>query len=181
MMLDKLKQEVWQANQDLVKYGLVTLTWGNVSGINRAEGLIAIKPSGVGYESMTIDDIVIVDMDGYIVEGKLSPSSDTPTHIELYKSFHEIGGITHTHSIYATMYAQACMDIPCFGTTHADSFNGNVPVTRFLTKDEVIVDYEKNTGKVISERFNGINPTGSIGCRPCSFYLGKRFNGFGKK
>lgn len=157
-MLDKLKKEVLQANLDLVKHGLVTLTWGNVSGICRPEGLIAIKPSGVEYESLTIKDIVIVNMEGNIVEGKLSPSSDTPTHIELYKTFHEIGGITHTHSTYATMFAQACMEIPCLGTTHADSFNGVIPVTRFLNKDEVSMEYEKNTGKLIIERFNGINP-----------------------
>lgn len=158
MILDKLKKEVLQANLDLVKHGLVTLTWGNVSGISRAEGLIAIKPSGVEYESLSIKDIVIVNMEGNIVEGKLSPSSDTPTHIELYKAFPEVGGITHTHSTFATMFAQACKEIPCLGTTHADSFNGNVPITRFLSKDEVSVEYEKNTGKVIAERFNGINP-----------------------
>lgn len=157
-MLEKLKEEVWKANLDLVKHGLVTLTWGNVSGISRTDKLIAIKPSGVEYDKLTMHDIVIVDLDGKIVEGEKRPSSDTPTHIELYKAFPEIGGVTHTHSMHATMFAQACKEIPCFGTTHADHFFGPIPITRFLTKEEVELDYEWNTGKIIIERFEKLNP-----------------------
>jgi L-ribulose-5-phosphate 4-epimerase len=157
-MLEDLKNDVLQANLDLVAHGLVTLTWGNVSGIWRSEGIVAIKPSGVEYGVMTVNDIVLVDMEGRIVEGTLRPSSDTPTHLALYAAFPEIGGITHTHSMYSTIFAQACMEIPCLGTTHADAFHGSIPVTRFLTEDEVTVDYEKNTGKIIAERFAGIDP-----------------------
>jgi L-ribulose-5-phosphate 4-epimerase len=157
-MLKNLKEQVWQANLDLVKFNLVILTFGNVSGFDRRRGLLAIKPSGVSYEDLRPIDILVVDLDGKVVEGKLNPSSDTPTHIELYKAFPEIGGISHAHSVYATAFAQAVKEIPCFGTTHADQFNGPVPVTRFLTRKEVRADYEGNTGKVIIERFTGIKP-----------------------
>ena len=157
-MLEQLKKEVLKATAELVKTGLVTLTWGNVSGIQRKEGLIVIKPSGLDYDRMTASDRVVVDLEGRSVEGKLVPSSDTPTHIELYKAFPGIGGITHTHSIYATTFAQACRDIPCFGTTHADHFSGPIPVTRLLTKEEVSGDYERNTGKIIVERFAQLDP-----------------------
>lgn len=153
-----LKEQVVEANHKLVEYGLVTLTWGNVSGIDRTEGLVAIKPSGVGYDVMKADDIVIVDMEGSIVEGKWKPSSDTQTHLELYKNFDQIGGIAHSHSKYATMFAQAEIEIPCFGTTHADHFYGNVPLTRVLMEQEVIDTYEKNTGSIIVERFIKLDP-----------------------
>jgi L-ribulose-5-phosphate 4-epimerase len=157
-MLDNLKEVLFKANLDLVKFDLVTLTWGNVSGIDRDKGLIVIKPSGVDYKTMTAKDMVVLDMAGKVVEGALNPSSDSPTHLELYKAFPNIGGITHSHSRYATMFAQACQEIPCFGTTHADHFYGPVPVTRFLTEDEVEEDYELNTGKLIIERFNDLDP-----------------------
>jgi L-ribulose-5-phosphate 4-epimerase len=156
-MLDRLKREVYEANIALVKSGLVTLTWGNVSGISRADGKIVIKPSGVDYEKLTVADMVIVDLNGNVVEGKYLPSSDTPTHVLLYNVFQTIGGIAHTHSTSATMFAQACREIPCLGTTHADHFNGPVPVTRFLTEAEVNDDYESNTGKIIVERFTSLN------------------------
>ncbi len=156
-MLEDLKEKVLKANQSLVEYGLVTLTWGNVSGIDRKSGLLVIKPSGVDYASMKAGDMVVVDLNGKIVEGNLRPSSDLPTHIELYKAFEEIGGITHSHSENATSFAQACLEIPCFGTTHADHFNGQVPVTRFLTEAEVNENYELNTGKVIIERFKDLD------------------------
>jgi L-ribulose-5-phosphate 4-epimerase len=156
-MLKSLKEKVLKANQDLVRYNLVTLTWGNVSGIDRKKELIAIKPSGVDYNKLRIQDIVIVNMDGKVVEGELNPSSDTPTHIELYKAFSGIGGITHSHSEYATIFAQALKEIPCYGTTHADNFNGMIPVTRFLTKEEVVSNYELNTGKIIIERFKNLD------------------------
>jgi L-ribulose-5-phosphate 4-epimerase len=157
-MLTDLKEKVWKANLDLVKYDLVTLTWGNVSGINREKGLVAIKPSGMSYEAMKPEDIVIVDLSGKVVEGKLQPSSDTPTHLELYKAFREISGVTHTHSEFAAMFAQAYREIPCLGTTHADLFKGDIPLTRMMKKEEVENDYEKNTGKVIIERFARLNP-----------------------
>ncbi len=157
-MLEELKQKVLKANQNLVKYNLVTLTWGNVSGIDRKKNLVVIKPSGVDYDKLKIEDMVVLDLNGKIVEGKLRPSSDTPTHIELYKNFKNIGGITHSHSTYATIFAQACKDIPCYGTTHADHFYGTIPVTRFLTKKEVEEGYELNTGKLIVERFKGLDP-----------------------
>jgi len=157
-MLERLKKDVLEANLALVKYRLVTLTWGNVSAISRSDGLVVIKPSGVEYEQLTAKDIVVLDLKGDIVEGKRRPSSDTPTHIELYRAFPSIGGIAHSHSEYATVFAQACREIPCFGTTHADAFHGAVPVTRFLTKDEVGSGYELNTGKVIVERFSKLNP-----------------------
>jgi L-ribulose-5-phosphate 4-epimerase len=158
-MPEQLKRDVHQANLLLARYGLVTLTWGNVSGIDRLEGRIAIKPSGVDYEVMTVDDMVVLDLDGRVVDGNLRPSSDTPTHLELYKAFPDIGGIVHTHSTCATMFAQACREIPCLGTTHADHFNGPVPVTRFLTADEVHAGYERETGKIIIERLAGLNPS----------------------
>ena len=158
MSPEQLCEQVLKANLDLVKYNLVTLTWGNVSGIDRSTGMVAIKPSGIKYDSMTADDIVVVDLDGNVVQGKWKPSSDTATHLELYKAFPEIGGVAHTHSTYATMFAQACTEIACLGTTHADHFQGPVPVTRFLTHDELEKDYVLNTGKVILERFAEINP-----------------------
>ncbi len=158
-MLEELKQQVLQANIDLFKSGLVIQSFGNVSGIDRSEGLIVIKPSGIDYNKMKISDLVVLNLDGKVVEGDKRPSSDTPTHIELYKAFPAIGGITHTHSLYATMFAQACKQIQCLGTTHADTFHGAIPVTRFLTREEVDSNYEKNTGKVIVERFKNINPS----------------------
>ena len=157
-MIEKLKEVVFQANMRLLRYGLVTLTWGNVSGIDRSGSCIVIKPSGVDYESMTATDMAVVDMQGNVIEGSLRPSSDTATHLELYKAFPGIGGIVHTHSTYATMFAQACREIPCLGTTHADHFRGAVPVTRFLTADEVRSGYEQETGTVIIERMRGMNP-----------------------
>jgi L-ribulose-5-phosphate 4-epimerase len=158
MMLEQLKQEVFQANIELVHNGLVTLTWGNVSGISRADGLVVIKPSGVNYEMMKPADMVVVDFDGKVVEGKLHPSSDLPTHLCLYKAFASVGGIAHSHSTYATMFAQARREIPCFGTTHADHFSGAIPVTRFLTRKEVAADYERNTGVIIVGRFKKLDP-----------------------
>jgi L-ribulose-5-phosphate 4-epimerase len=157
-MLEALKEKVLKANLALVEYRLVSLTWGNASGIDRNEGLVVIKPSGVEYNKMKAGDMVVVDLNGNVVEGANRPSSDTPTHVELYKAFTSIGGITHSHSEYATIFAQACLSIPCFGTTHADHFNGSVPVTRFLSEDEVNSDYELNTGKVIIERFRDLDP-----------------------
>ncbi len=162
-MFDQIKRETFQANLDLMRHGLVTLTWGNVSGIDRAGRFIAVKPSGIEYESMSVNDMVIVDLDGKILDGHLRPSSDTLTHLELYKAFPEVGGVVHTHSIYATMFAQACREIPCLGTTHADHFNGPVPVTRFLTADEVQRGYERETGKLIVERFVGLDPSDTPG------------------
>lgn len=152
-MLESLKEQVYEANMELPKRGLVTLTWGNVSGIDRESGLIVIKPSGVKYEELTPEKMVVLNLEGETVEGYLNPSSDTKTHLELYKAFPEIGGIVHTHSPYAVAWAQALKDIPCFGTTHADYFYGAVPCTRHLTKEELEEDYEKNTGKVIAETF----------------------------
>ncbi len=162
-MLDDLKKAVLEANISLVKFELVTLTWGNVSGIDRKLGLIVIKPSGAEYAEMALDDMVVVDMDGKVVDGTRRPSSDTPTHIQLYKAFRDIGGITHSHSEYATAFAQAETEIPCLGTTHADHFNGPVPIARFLTEEEVDEDYELNTGKVIVERFKGLDPVAMPG------------------
>lgn len=157
-MLEKLKEEVLQANLDLVKYGLVVLTWGNVSGIDREKNLVVIKPSGVDYDKLTVEDMVVVDLNGNVVESDKRPSSDTPTHLELYKAFPQIGGITHTHSKCATIFAQARMEIPCLGTTHADHFYGTIPITRFLNKKEVEEGYESNTGKVIVECFKKLDP-----------------------
>ena len=156
-MLEALKEQVLQANLLLPKHGLVTFTWGNVSGIDRASGLFVIKPSGVSYEGMQAEDMVVCDLDGNVVEGKYKPSSDTPTHIELYKAFSGIGGIVHTHSRWATSFAQAGKDIPALGTTHADYFYGPIPCTRPMTEEEIKGEYEKETGKVIIETFAGIN------------------------
>ena len=153
-MLEKLKEQVFKANLELVKNKLVLFTWGNVSAIDRESDLIVIKPSGVRYEEMTAEDMVMVDLDGKVVEGKYRPSSDTPTHLELYKKNREIYGIVHTHSTFATGFAQACRSIPAYGTTHADYFYGDVPCTRSLQNSEM-EEYEKNTGKVINETFEG--------------------------
>ncbi|MBQ6755898.1 MAG: L-ribulose-5-phosphate 4-epimerase [Oscillospiraceae bacterium] len=150
-MLEELKKRVLEANLLLPKYGLVTFTWGNVSGIDRESGLVVIKPSGVEYDGMTAEDMVVVDLDGNRVEGKWKPSSDTATHVELYKAFQNIGGVVHTHSSYATSWAQSGRDIPCYGTTHADYFYGSVPCLRCLTKEEIDEAYERNTGKLIVE------------------------------
>ena len=152
-MLEDLKQQVYEANMLLPKYGLVTFTWGNVSGIDRRSGLFVIKPSGVDYEKLTADDMVVMDLDGNKVEGDFNPSSDTPTHLELYKAFNEIGGVVHTHSSYATSFAQAGRDIPCYGTTHADYIYGSVPCLRCLTKGEIEDAYESNTGHLIVNEF----------------------------
>ncbi len=159
-MLEKLKEKVLQANLDLVKNKLVLFTWGNVSEIDRESNLIVIKPSGVSYDDMTAEDMVVVDLNGKVVEGKLRPSSDTPTHIEFYKAFPNVGGVTHTHSTFATSWAQAGRDIPFYGTTHADYFYGDIPCARSLTKEEIEGEYEKNTGLVIIERFkkDNLNP-----------------------
>ena len=157
-MLETLKEEVFKANLDLVKHGLVIFTWGNVSAIDRATGLVVIKPSGVSYEEMTADDMVVVDINGKVVEGKLKPSSDTATHLVLYKSFPSIGGIVHTHSTFATSWAQAGMSIPNIGTTHADYFSAAIPCTRDMTRQEIEGEYELETGNVIVECFNGLNP-----------------------
>ena len=148
-MLEALKETVCEANLELSRRGVVLYTWGNVSGIDRARGLVVIKPSGVPYQGMQPSDMVVVDLEGRIVEGTLRPSSDTPTHLELYKAFPEIGGVVHTHSTHAVVFAQAGMEIPPLGTTHADYFYGAVPVSRSLTRDEVQEAYEKNTGRVI--------------------------------
>jgi L-ribulose-5-phosphate 4-epimerase len=159
-MLEELKQKVFEANMELPKRGLVTYTWGNVSGIDREAGLFVIKPSGVDYETMTPDDMVVMDLDGNRVEGKYKPSSDTPTHLELYKRYEEIGGVVHTHSPEATSWAQAGRSIPLYGTTHADYFYGEIPCARSLTPEEIDEAYEKNTGLVIIETFDGrgLNP-----------------------
>ena len=152
-MLEKLKEEVLRANLELPNKGLVTYTWGNVSGIDRTSGIIAIKPSGVAYDLMTVEDIVLIDLTGKIVEGKLKPSSDAPTHVALYNAFQSIGGICHTHSRWATSWAQAGLGIQVYGTTHADYFYGEIPCTREMSKDEIQSAYEENTGYVIIETF----------------------------
>lgn len=152
-MLEGLKEEVFKANLLLPKYNLVVFSWGNVSGIDRDSGLVVIKPSGVEYSDLSPSDMVVVDLDGNVVEGKLRPSSDTPTHVELYKAFPDIGGVTHTHSKWATTYAQAGLDIVPLGTTHSDYFHGAIPCTRVLSEAEVAGLYEKNTGLVITEEF----------------------------
>ncbi len=158
MSLKELKERVWKANQDLVDYKLVTLTWGNVSGCYREKGLVVIKPSGVSYEGLKPENMVVVDLEGKKVEGNLNPSSDTPTHLIIYKAFAQVSGIVHTHSDYATIFAQACRPLPCLGTTHADHFHGEVPLTRMISKKEVEEDYEGNTGRVIVERFRQLDP-----------------------
>ena len=157
-MLEELKKNVCEANVLLPVYKLVTFTWGNVSAIDREAGLVVIKPSGVSYDNMTPEDMVVVDLDGKVVEGKWRPSSDTPTHVELYKAFPKCGGIVHTHSRWATTFAQAGMDIPAMGTTHGDYFYGDIPCTRKMTTEEIKGDYEKETGKVIIEAFAGKDP-----------------------
>ncbi len=157
-MLEVLKQQVYEANMELPKRGLITYTWGNVSGIDREAGLFVIKPSGVDYDDLKPEDMVVMDLDGNKVEGDLKPSSDTATHLELYKAFPEIGGVVHTHSPEATSWAQAGRAIPCYGTTHADYFYGEIPCARCLTTEEIEDDYETNTGKVIIETFTGRNP-----------------------
>jgi L-ribulose-5-phosphate 4-epimerase len=157
-VLERLKQEVLEANLDLPKYRMVTFTWGNVSGIYREQGLVVIKPSGVPYEELRLEDMVVVDLDGNIVEGRLLPSSDTPTHLVLYRAFPKIGGIVHTHSPWATSWAQAGRGIPALGTTHADYFYGEIPCTRRMTETEINGAYELETGNVIVEAFTDIDP-----------------------
>ena len=159
-MLEELKQKVYEANMELPKRGLVTYTWGNVSAIDRESGLFVIKPSGVDYDTMSPDDMVVMDLDGNKVEGRYMPSSDTPSHLELYKKYPEIGGVVHTHSPEATSWAQAGRSIPLYGTTHADYFLGPIPCARSLTPEEIGGEYEKNTGLVIIETFEklGLNP-----------------------
>ena len=168
-MLEELKQKVYEANMELPRRGLVTYTWGNVSGIDREAGLFVIKPSGVEYEDLRPEDLVVMDLEGNKVEGSMNPSSDTKTHLVLYRSFPEIGGIVHTHSPYAVGWAQAGKDIPAFGTTHADYFYGPIPCARHLTQEELDEDYELNTGKIIVEtlRERGIAPVSVPGviCR----------------
>jgi len=167
-MLEKLKDIVFKANLDLVKHGLVIHTWGNVSGRDKESGLIVIKPSGVNYESMKPENMVVIDPEGKVVEGKFKPSTDAPTHLLLYKSWPEIGGVVHTHSSYATSWAQAGKAIPPFGTTHADHYYGEVPCTRLLTDNEIEKDYEINTGKVIVEKLGKVNPLSIPSVLVCS-------------
>ena len=162
-MLEALKEKVFRANLDLVRHGLVIFTWGNVSAIDPETRLVVIKPSGVDYDKMKADDMVVVDLDGKVVEGHLKPSSDTPTHVVLYRAFPEIGGVVHTHSTYATAWAQTGDDIPNIGTTHADYFHDDIPCTRDMTEKEVNGDYERETGNVIVERFSRLNPVHTPG------------------
>jgi L-ribulose-5-phosphate 4-epimerase len=157
-MLEILKEQVFHANLDIIKNGLVLLTWGNASAIDRESGLVVIKPSGVSYKKMDINDMIVVDLNGKVIEGNLKPSSDTPTHLELYRSLSDIGGIVHTHSTYATAWAQAGKSIPIIGTTHADYFANDVPCTRYMADSEVFGDYELETGKAIVRVFEKINP-----------------------
>lgn len=154
----QLKQQVFEANMALPRHGLVTFTWGNVSGIDRQRQLVVIKPSGVAYEQMSADDMVVLDMNGVVIEGRYRPSSDTATHLALYKKYPELGGVVHTHSTHATAWAQAGLSIPAFGTTHADYFFGDIPCTRALSEEEVQGEYELNTGKVIIETLARANP-----------------------
>ncbi|MBQ6522112.1 MAG: L-ribulose-5-phosphate 4-epimerase [Atopobiaceae bacterium] len=167
-MLEELKRTVCEANLLLPKHRLVTLTWGNASGIDREAGLIVIKPSGVDYEGMTPDDMVVVDLDGNVVEGSHRPSSDTPTHLELYRSFPSIGGIVHTHSRWATIFAQAGRSIPVLGTTHADHFYGEIPCTRSMMRHEIEDDYERETGRLIVETFSRTDPSDVPGVLVCA-------------
>ena len=162
-MLEELKDKVCRANLDLVRHGLVLFTWGNVSAIDRESGLVVIKPSGVSYDDMKPEDMVVVDLDGKVVEGRLNPSSDTPTHVVLYKAFPQAGGVVHTHSTYATSWAQAGLDIPNIGTTHADYFHDAVPCTPDMTESEVKGEYELETGNVIVRRFESLNPVHTPG------------------
>lgn len=157
-MLEELKEQVLQANLQLPKHDLVTFTWGNVSGLDRESGLVVIKPSGVSYDSMTAADMVVVDLDGKVVEGTWKPSSDTPTHVSLYRAFPAMGGIVHTHSRWATTFAQAGRGIPAMGTTQGDYFYGEIPCTRPMTEEEIQGEYEKETGNVIIETFQGVDP-----------------------
>jgi L-ribulose-5-phosphate 4-epimerase len=157
-MLEKLKQSVLQANLELPQRGLVTYTWGNVSGIDIETNLVVIKPSGIPYQELKLEHLVVVDLEGNVIEGDLSPSSDTPTHLTIYKNFKGVGGVVHTHSKWATLWAQSGRGIPPLGTTHADYFYGEIPCTRKLTTKEIQGDYEKETGNVILETFKGINP-----------------------
>ena len=157
-MLEELKQVVYEANMELPAKGLITYTWGNVSGIDRETGLFVIKPSGVPYEELKPEDMVVMDLQGNQIEGDLNPSSDTPTHLELYKAYENLGGIVHTHSPWATSWAQAARSIPCYGTTHADYFYGEIPCARSLTEEEIEEAYETNTGKVIIETFQENDP-----------------------
>lgn len=157
-MLETLRETVCEANLELVRQGLVTLTWGNVSGIDRASGRMVIKPSGVAYDRLTPEAMVVTDLEGRVVEGGYAPSSDTPTHAVLYKAFPNVGGIVHTHSAFATAFAQASREIPCYGTTHADHFYGTVPVARMPTPEEVRDRYEHHIGGLIVERFRGLDP-----------------------
>ena len=167
-MLEELKKQVLEANLLLPKHDLVTFTWGNVSGIDREQGLFVIKPSGIEYDRMTAEDMVVVDMDCHVVEGRWKPSSDTPTHAELYKAFPECGGIVHTHSRWATVFAQAGMGIPAMGTTQGDYFYGEIPCTRPMTGQEIGGEYEKETGRVIVETFAGLNPMAIPAVLVCS-------------
>ena len=162
-MLEELKEKVCKANLELVRHGLVLFTWGNASAIDRPSGLVVIKPSGVSYDDMKPSDMVVVDLEGKVVEGNLRPSSDTPTHVVLYKAFPGIGGVVHTHSTYATAWAQAGRNIPNIGTTHADYFHEDIPCTRDMRKAEVFGEYEKETGNVIVERFRNIDPNDTPG------------------
>ncbi|GKX57217.1 L-ribulose-5-phosphate 4-epimerase UlaF [Leminorella grimontii] len=157
-MITALKQQVFEANMDLPRHGLVTFTWGNVSAIDSERNAVVIKPSGVAYETMRVEDMVVVDMEGRVIEGNFRPSSDTATHLALYRRYPQIGGIVHTHSTYATAWAQAGLPIPALGTTHADYFYGDIPCTRALTRSEVESDYELNTGRVIIETLGEVNP-----------------------
>ncbi|MEX7668608.1 L-ribulose-5-phosphate 4-epimerase [Klebsiella pneumoniae] len=156
--MQQLKQQVFEANMDLPRYGLVTFTWGNVSDIDRQRGLVVIKPSGIAYESMTVDDMSVVDLQGHVVEGRWRPSSDTATHLALYRRYPDLGGVVHTHSTHATAWAQAGLAIPALGTTHADYFFGDIPCTRALSAQEVDEAYELNTGQVIIETLGEANP-----------------------
>ena len=158
MMLEQLREEVCAANLELVKRDLIIYSWGNVSGIDREQNLVVIKPSGIDYADLTPDKLVVLDLEGNKIEGDLKPSSDTPTHLELYREFDDLGGICHTHSTHATVWAQACRGIPCLGTTHADYFYGEIPVTDVMSKEDIESDYELNTGKVIVQRFKGMDP-----------------------
>jgi L-ribulose-5-phosphate 4-epimerase len=157
-MLESLKIDVCEANLELKRNNLIIYSWGNVSGIDRGQGIIAIKPSGVSYDTLTPDDIVLVDLEGNVVEGSMRPSSDTPTHLEIYRNFPNIGGVCHTHSLNATVWAQACRSIPCLGTTHADYFYGDIPVTSVMSAEYIESEYELNTGRIIVETFSNIDP-----------------------
>src|SRR6201988_5223881 len=164
MLLKTLREEVLEANLELVRHGLVLYTFGNASGIDRNEGLVAIKPSGVPYDELAPATLIVSALEGAIVEGNLRPSSDLPTHLELYKRFPNIGGVAHTHSEFATAWAQAETPIPCFGTTHADYFHGPVPVTEFLSPQEIAADYELETGKAICRAFSKLDPDSIPAC-----------------